>query len=536
MKKLFTSLVFTTTVFFAGNAQCDPPVNLASSYSNNVSAFTWNAVPGAVSYKFQLKFQWDPWDYPYEVVLTTNSFSLTGLFQSAPLEWRVSANCGGPESAFSAVQSYATPCPQPSGLTTTNITGTSATLNWIAAPGYNTTVSDFVVSYRLANTNNAWTSLGHTSALSKNVTGLSSNTSYEWKVSQSCMYSTSNPVTSQFTTMYIACNIPANLAVTNISGTQATVSWSGVTGGLTYSVEYKPVNSTTWSTPVNTTSASVVLSGLTQSTLYDCRVKANCSGGSSGYISRQFTTYTSVCTSYGTNSNEWIDYFSLGSIARTSGAEIGGYFNTGLSTNLLKGSSNNSITISAGYNPGVVFGEYYAVYIDFNRNGSFADAGERVVAPAYINNGGNFSSTFSVPNNISTGPAKMRVILRRSGSTISPCATGFKGETEDYDVNIVAGSLRASYNPAGADEAIPAPVVMIAPNPSPGLFTIMLPQRTNTIIYEVAGPAGIVVRKGNIKNEKTFIIDISSMPDGLYILKTVDQNGIQTVQKLIKTK
>ena len=171
MKKQFTlfALAFVIICSTKTYAQCDPPTNLASSYSNNVSTFTWDAVPGAIGYRFQFKFQWGSWNsVPVDEMLTTNSYSYTGLFQSAPFEWRVSTDCGSSQSAFSPTQSYATPCPQPSGLTVTSIAGTSATLNWIAAPGYNTTTSDFVVSYRLANTSNAWTSLGHTSGSFKN--------------------------------------------------------------------------------------------------------------------------------------------------------------------------------------------------------------------------------------------------------------------------------------------------------------------------------------------------------------------------------
>lgn len=537
MKKLFTIFIsFVLLSANTANAQCDPPTGLAASYNNNVSSFTWDALPGDVSYTFQLKFQWDTWDNPpLEEILSANSFSLTGLFQTAPLEWRVSKNCGSIESPFSTAQAYATPCPQPVGLFTTGITGTAATLNWVAAAGYNTYTSDFVASYRLANTNNSWTSLGHTSGFSKTVTGLQSNTAYEWCVNQSCIYAVSTPVISQFTTSYIPCDVPTGLAVANATATQALVSWNAVNGGLNYSVQYKPVSSNTWSAAVSTTNPNRLLTGLLPATLYDWRVKANCNASASNYAAGVFTTYSTTCVSFGINSSEWIDLFTLGGISRSSVAEIGGYYRSALSTNLVIGSNNNAGQISAGYNPGIIFGENYAIYIDFNRNGSFNDAGERVKNPTYINNGGVYNFTINIPNNVTAGPAKMRVILRRSGSNITPCATGFRGETEDYNVNLVVPTLANAMDLGGLEkpEMLGAKITA-SPNPSTGLFNINLPNTMVATTYEVLNAAGMLVQKGNIQNRSFFKIDLTNMPSGLYLLRIKNEQGTQQLHKLQK--
>ncbi|MBP5796805.1 MAG: choice-of-anchor J domain-containing protein [Bacteroidales bacterium] len=63
----------------------------------------------------------------------TSPYTITGLQGETTYEWQVQGDCGADgESLWSAIGTFTTPtsCGAPSGLTTTNITGTSATLNW----------------------------------------------------------------------------------------------------------------------------------------------------------------------------------------------------------------------------------------------------------------------------------------------------------------------------------------------------------------------------------------------------------------------
>jgi hypothetical protein len=537
MKKIFQLIpvLFFSLASHLALAQCQSPANLTTSYNNNVSTFAWDAVPGATGYKFELKFQWDPWTSAYVLTASTNSITLTGIFQSAPLEWRVSTDCGNGSYSAPTATTYTVPCPQPSNPVTSNITATTATVSWTAAPGYNTTVSDFAVGYRLANTNNAWTSAGHTSSTSKILTGLLSNTAYEFCVNQSCMYFNSTPLTGTFTTAFIACNIPTSISVTNAGSSQATVSWTIVSGGLSYTVEYKPTTGTVWSS-VNSTTNTILLTGLNSATLYDVRVKANCTAASSNYIASQFTTYSSSCPAWGVNGSEFIDLFSLGSINRTSAREVGGYYNTGLSTNLARG-SNNAGQFSAGYNPGIIFNENFAVYIDFNRNGSFADGGERVVNPTAVNSGATiYNFNVAIPNNASTGATKMRVIICRTGTTITPCSfTGFKGEVEDYDVTIVNSNSNRSNGSEteGSSDKEPVQLLSAYPNPSAGIFTIQLPPNVNASYYEIINSNGTVVEKKNIQATNSFRINMSAYSNGLYLLNVISsENNKRYTRKL----
>ena len=348
------------------------------------------------------------------------------------------------------------------------------------------------------------------------------------------MYSNSSPVTGQFTTAYIACNVPTSITITGATSNQAYVSWAGVSGGLTYSIQYKPVSSGNWSTAVNTTATNRTLTGLASATLYDVRVKANCSAGSSSFITGQFTTYSATCAAWGVNGSEFIDLFSLGSINRTSVREVGGYINTGLSTNLLIGSAVNPGQFSAGYNPGIVFAENYAVYIDFNRNGSFGDAGERVVNPTYVSSGSAvYNFNVAIPNTATAGITKMRVIICRNGTSISPCSfTGFKGEVEDYTVNLVTSLNRSVVTTDKEIES--ATEFSVSPNPSRGKFTVKIPHTISTAVFELSSMQGALVKKGNISGNGILQLDITDQPAGMYLLKIAGRSGNPQLLRLMK--
>lgn len=80
-----------------------------------------------------------------------------------------------------------------------------------------------------------------------------------------------------------------------------------------------------------------------------------------------------------------------------------------------------------------------AIFIDFNRDGDFLDAGEKVYAsPTNISAPGTFTGTFTVPAGASEGLSGMRIVnvYNTTGTSISSCGSYTYGETEDYLVSI----------------------------------------------------------------------------------------------------
>jgi GEVED domain/Secretion system C-terminal sorting domain/Fibronectin type III domain len=456
MKKKSATLILCTLSFllFAtrSQAQCGDPANLQSAYSNNVSAFTWDAVPGATEYSFEIDWEGGGWSFG-EIPVTTNSYSINGLMQGGRFQWRVRANCNGTYGNY-VVALYSSPCLEPYGLSTAGITTTSALLKWKESPAVNHNNTGYSVSYRRAITGAAWIQLtniyNNIKDTTYNLTGLLPGTAYEWRVKRACAYFNSNYVTGSFVTL--------------------------------------------------------------------------------------------ACIPNGTNTGEWISRFSLGTISRLSGAEAGGYVNTGFSTDLVIGSTNNAGQIGAGF-PGNTRNERFNVYIDFNRNGSFADPGEAMLSgnSATTINGATIKNfNLTIPGTATAGPARMRVVMRRSNNgSVSSCITGYPGEAEDYWVNLIVSGNRQgaeSGKPvAELTEKMAASSLRVAPNPSAGVFSISQLSGIDAVRYEVTDLNGKTVIQKNISPASLFTVDLSGWPKGLYLLRVIDRTQkIQTLKLIVQ--
>jgi len=70
---------------------------------------------------------------------------------------------------------------------------------------------------------------------------------------------------------------PSGLQTTNITNTGAKLSWTSVPGTQSYSVQYKQVSGSTWTTVSTGLNTTYTVSGLTQNTQYHWKVKTDCS-------------------------------------------------------------------------------------------------------------------------------------------------------------------------------------------------------------------------------------------------------------------
>jgi hypothetical protein len=73
------------------------------------------------------------------------------------------------------------------------------------------------------------------------------------------------------------------------------------------------------------------------------------------------------------------------------------------------------------------------VFIDWNRDGDWTDAGERVITERFPGN--VETNTFTVPAGTSEGYTQMRVMYRDDNSSTNPCSSN-QGEAEDYSIVI----------------------------------------------------------------------------------------------------
>jgi GEVED domain/Secretion system C-terminal sorting domain/SprB repeat len=80
------------------------------------------------------------------------------------------------------------------------------------------------------------------------------------------------------------------------------------------------------------------------------------------------------------------------------------------------------------------------ILIDFNRDGDFFDAGELAyVSPTALNGAHTESGNITVPNVVSPGLTRVRVIMTQTGNPagINSCGIYAQGETEEYIINLI---------------------------------------------------------------------------------------------------
>jgi hypothetical protein len=96
------------------------------------------------------------------------------------------------------------------------------------------------------------------------------------------------------------------------------------------------------------------------------------------------------------------------------------------------------------------------VYVDWNGNGSFMDAGEEAAVSGVITGTGTFNAAITAPADGRPGySTRLRVVLVETADagSISPCGTYTRGETQDYTLRFVKPARDIavqSVEPAGA--------------------------------------------------------------------------------------
>ena len=93
------------------------------------------------------------------------------------------------------------------------------------------------------------------------------------------------------------CGTPTSLTTSNPTTNSVTVAWTSVYAANSYTLQYKPSNSSTWAS-VSVSSLSYNLTGLLAGTSYNIQVRAECGTNSGNFISSSFTTssQSSTCT------------------------------------------------------------------------------------------------------------------------------------------------------------------------------------------------------------------------------------------------
>lgn len=195
-----------------------------------------------------------------------------------------------------------------------------------------------------------------------------------------------------------------------------------------------------WSFPGGTPSSSTAqnptiyynTAGTYDVTLTVTNAQGNDTKTVTGYITVSDAPIT-YCSSQGNNwSYEWISNVQFGTFTNSSGAA--GYTDFTGQTVSMEAGTSVSLSLTPGFS-GSTYTEYFKVWIDYNKNGDFTDAGEEVYSGVGTS---TVSGSFTVPAG-ATGTTRMRVSMKWNAAQ-TPCETFSYGEVEDYTVNFTTSA------------------------------------------------------------------------------------------------
>jgi Fibronectin type III domain len=302
-----SSTLFTTL----STSSCGAVSGLNATLITDITAtLNWQQVSGTSNYSIQYrKVGVSTWT---STSASTTSKSISGLSASSIYEFQVKSNCTSGSSAFSASFLFSTTAPvcnAPVGLTATSITSNSALLQWTSVSG----VSGYTINYRITGAT-SWISSNSTSN-SFSLLALIPSSSYEYRVQTKCTSTnlSSFSIVNSFTTLTSTCATPNNVNASAATTNSFTVNWQASSSASSYRVQYRKVNSSSWTT-VTTTNTYKNISSLTAATSYEFQVATVCSNGVSPYSAIGIITTLTNTTTCGIPTNLFASNIALTSV------------------------------------------------------------------------------------------------------------------------------------------------------------------------------------------------------------------------------
>ncbi|MFK7934017.1 MAG: GEVED domain-containing protein [Saprospiraceae bacterium] len=329
----------------------------------------------------------------------------------------------------------------------------------------------------------------------------------------------------------ITVSCPNNITVTQNTPTGTMVSWNPPTattscnnGGVSISQTGGLANGAMF--PVGITTISYEITdgcGSTQTCSFDINVLQNNNGGG--------TAPTGYCSVKGTSPwTQWISNVRIGSINKTSTKE--GYADfTSSSTDAIRG-QQLQVRLTPGYSY-TQFNMVWRVWIDWNRDGDFMDAGEMAFAQSRR---GTVSGTINVPANASLGATRMRVAAQKDVAPTA-CESFGPGEVEDYTVQIsnnltIGGINFLTTNSTTFD----VNDFKLYPNPATQRVNVEIKSFLGeSITIQLFNQLGQLVLEKQIEevNEQTAPLSVALLERGIYFVQLQAKNKTPITKKLL---
>jgi hypothetical protein len=302
-----TSLSSATTYYFHLRTQCSTGIfsswttasfttpTCSAPASPNITAVTynsaninWGTIASAIGYEYAITTSATP---PASGLSTTaTSVNPNSLLGATTYYVHLRTECAAGVFSSWTTANFTTltpPCDPTATITVNGITTTAANINWAPVTGA------IGYEYAVVTSPTPPASGTATTGTTFNPTTLTPGTTYFVHVRTQCGASLfSIWKTTSFTTAFPPCPDIANITVSAVNYTGATINWASVPSAIDYeyAITASPVPPAGGTV---TTATSVIPTTLTPGTPYYVHVRSRCAGSMySAWISAQFTTLT----------------------------------------------------------------------------------------------------------------------------------------------------------------------------------------------------------------------------------------------------
>jgi len=277
-----------------GGSTCAAPTTTSANVLGATSAtITWDGHPDATGY--QLRYRVDGTSSWTSLNTTTAETTITGLAASTTYDYRVRTQCPSGWTSFTSIEEFTTTssggggggsvCTTPSFTSAVVLSSTSATITWEGHPD----ATNYQFRYREDGTT-AWTS-SFTTTPETTLTGLSANTTYDYRVRTRCPNGwTGFTTTEEFTTTGSGngggggntCAYPGFSTAEYLNPTKTKVSWESMPQASRYQIRYRKVGTSAW-TSRGAVSPNRTLTALETGATYEYKIRSKCPSGWTGF-------------------------------------------------------------------------------------------------------------------------------------------------------------------------------------------------------------------------------------------------------------
>lgn len=303
-----TARVTITRVTTLAADGCPMPEGLRAEPQKYAIALSWNGEGQSYNVRYR-RSGTEAWT---QRATTGTSFVISGLDDATAYDYAVQSQCSTLEADTSAY----TPTATATTLAETCFPPTEITVS----PGYNSATATWAgeaESYRLAYAragSDEWTEAAVTGN-TYTIEGLEPQTDYRLRMRSFCSATDSSLWSDEVafaTTALPECVTPFDLAVSNISGSTAMLSWQAGEGNLRWNLHWRKSDASAWTEVDGLTATSYELAGLEEGASYLWSVMAECELNESRWATQN--RFTTTLSGIGTADISGVSVFVKGGV------------------------------------------------------------------------------------------------------------------------------------------------------------------------------------------------------------------------------